>query len=280
MTSRFRGAAAQFGIAYDRRATDYAAAIEPTFGPVHHRIVELAQIRPGMRVVDLATGTGGVAREAAAAGAHVTGIDVSAGMLDIARHSSAADIVYMLAEASALPFPDHSFDVATCGFGLSHMPHASQVLSEVRRILRPNGTLLASCWGLEQSNPSRDAVDATLKRHLPGWTDPFGQIMNEELWADPATGLRNLRDAGFDPVEVVTERLSGAFADPAQALGRAIAGPTRGGMVDAIPDTERGRFHAEAVAAIEAAASLDWWELVNYYRAAAPIGGMRHGRHP
>jgi len=73
MTSRFRGAADQFGIAYDRRATDYAAAIAPTFGPVHHRIVELAQIRPGMRVVDLATGTGGVAREAAAAGAHVTG---------------------------------------------------------------------------------------------------------------------------------------------------------------------------------------------------------------
>ena len=269
MTSGFDGAAGQFGIAYDRRATDYAAAIEPTFRPVHHRIVELAQIRPGMRIVDLATGTGGVAREAAAAGAHVTGIDVSAGMLDIARHSSAADIVYMLAEASAIPFPDHSFDVATCGFGLSHMPRASQVLSEVRRVLKPKRTFLASCWGPERSNPSRDAVQATLERYLPGWTDPFGQIMNEELWAEPGSGLRNLRDAGFDPVEVVTERLSGAFADPAQALGRAIAGPTRGAMADAIPGTERGRFQAEAVAAIEATADLGWWELVNYYRAVA-----------
>ncbi len=267
MTSRFAGAAGRFGVAYDRRAAAYAAAIEPTFRPVHRRIVELARIGPGMRVFDLATGTGGVAREAAAAGAQVTGIDVSPGMLEIARASSSVGIAFVLAEASALPFPDDSFDVATCGFGLSHMPHPSQVLSEVRRVLKPKGTLLASCWGSERSNPSRDAVQATLERYLPGWTDPFGQIMNEELWADPGGGLRNLRDAGFDPVEVVTERLSGAFADPAQALGRAIAGPTRGAMADAIPDTERGRFQAEAVAAIEATANLGWWEVVNYYRA-------------
>ncbi len=115
-----------------------------------------------------------------------------------------------------------------------------------------------------------DAVQATLERYLPGWTDPFGHIMNGELWANPESGLRNLREAGFDPVEVVTERLSGTFADAEQALGRAIAGPIRGAMVDAIPNAERGRFQAEAVAAIEAAANLGWWELVNYYRAVAP----------
>jgi len=280
MTSWFGGAAGQFGAAYDRRAADYASAIEPTFRPVHRRIVDLAQIGPGMDVMDLATGTGGVAREAAAAGARVTAIDVSPGMLEIARASSPTSISYVLAEASALPFPDQSFDVATCGFGLSHMPHASQVLSEVRRVLKPTGTFLASCWGPKRSNPSRDAVQATLERYVPGWTDPFAQIMNEELWADPGVGLRNLRDAGFDPVEVITERLVGAFADPAQALGRAIAGPTRGAMVDAIRGTERGRFQAEVVAAIEATGNLGWWEMVNYYRAAAPMGGRRHGGHP
>lgn len=269
MTPRFVGAAAQFGAAYDRRASDYACAIEPTFRPVHRRIVELAQIREGTRVVDLATGTGGVAREAAAAGAKVSGIDVSRGMLEIARDSSPRGIAYVMAEASTLPFPDHSFDVATCGFGLSHMAHGSKVLSEVRRVLKPKGILLASCWGSERSNPSRDAVQATLERYLPGWTDPFGQIMNEELWADSGSGRQHLRGAGFEPVEVVSERLSGAFTDPAQALGRAIAGPTRGAMVDAIPDTERGRFRAEAIAAIEAIANLAWWELVNYYRAVA-----------
>lgn len=269
MTSNFDGAAGQFGAAYDRRAGAYAAAIEPTFRPVHRRIVELAPIRPGMGVVDLATGTGGVASEATAAGAQVTGIDVSPRMLEIASHNSPGTITYALAEASSLPVPDHSFDVATCGFGLSHMPRADQVLSEVRRVLKPNGTMLASCWGRERFNPSRDAVQATLERYLPGWTDPFGQIMNEELWAEPESGLRKLRGAGFDPVEVVTEKLSGTLADAGQALSRAIAGPTRGEMTDAIPEAERGRFQAEAVAAIEATGHLGWWELVNYYRAVA-----------
>ncbi len=267
MTTKFAGAAGRFGAAYDRQASAYATAIEPTFRPVYRRIVELAQIGSGMRAVDLAAGTGGVAREAATTGAEVIGIDVSLGMLEIARASSPVGIAYVLVEASALPFPDNSFDVATCGFGLSHMPHAKQVLSEVQRVLKTKATFLASCWGSERSNPSRDAVQATLERYLPGWADPFGQIMNEELWADPESGLRTLRDAGFDPVEVITEKLSGAFADPAQALGRALAGPTRGAMADAIPDTDRGRFQAEAMAAIEATAKLCWWELVNYYRA-------------
>jgi ubiquinone/menaquinone biosynthesis C-methylase UbiE len=278
MRSKFAGAAGQFGPAYDRRASDYAAAIEPTFRPAHRRIIELTQIGPGIRVVDLATGTGGVAREAAAAGAQVTGIDVSPGMLEIARNSSPAGITYVLAEAGTLPFPDHSFDVATCGFGLSHMPHASQVLSEVRRVLKPNSTLLASCWGRERFNPSRDAVQATLERYMPGWTDPFGQIMNEELWADPASGVRNLRDAGFDPVDIVTERLSGVFGNSAQALDRATAGPTRGAMVDAIPPAARRRFKAEAVVAIEATGNFAWWELVNYYRAIVRGGRVSGGR--
>ena len=63
MTSEFGGAAGQFGTAYDRRAADYASAIEPTLRPLHRRIVEVAQIGPGMDVLDLATGTGDFRRK-------------------------------------------------------------------------------------------------------------------------------------------------------------------------------------------------------------------------
>ena len=45
-------------------------------------------------------------------------------------------------------------------------------------------------------------------------------------------------------------------------------------------DTERGRFQAEVVAAIEATGELGWWQRVNYYRAVGPMGGTRHGGHP
>ncbi len=267
MTTQFVGAAGKFGAAYDRRAPDYATAIEPTFRPAYRRIVDLARIAPGLRVLDVATGTGGVAREAAAAGGQVTGIDVSERMLEIARKTSPTEITFALADAGKIPFEDGSFDRVTCGFGLSHMPHASNVLLEVRRVLGATGGLVAACWGSERSNLSRDAVQAALEQYLPGWTDPFGQIMNEGLWAEPEQGLRLLQVAGFDSVTVVTEQIGGMFANPLEALRRAVAGPTRGAMVDAVPASLRQRFQADALAAIEATGDLSWWELVNYYVA-------------
>ena len=266
-TSDQRDAPGAFRAAYDRRAQAYATAVEPTFAPAHRRIVELAEIRPGVQVLDVATGTGGVAREAAALGAHVTGIDVSSGMLEVARQRSPAGIVYLMAEAAELPFPDGSVEVVTCGFGLSHMPHADDVLSEVRRVLRSTGRLVASCWGPRGFNPSRDAVQAMLARYLPQWKDPFAPITTREVWADTQRGLRILRRAGFERVEVATERLRGEFASAEQALARALAGTVAGAMADAIQHDELGRFRAEALAAIEATADLTWWDLVNYYMA-------------
>jgi hypothetical protein len=56
MTSEFLGAAGHFGTAYDRRATGYASAIEPTFRPVHRRMVGMAHVGPGMNLIDLWTG--------------------------------------------------------------------------------------------------------------------------------------------------------------------------------------------------------------------------------
>ncbi|MEO6795482.1 MAG: methyltransferase domain-containing protein [Candidatus Dormibacter sp.] len=259
-------AADKFGAAYDRRAPDYATAIEPTFRPAYRRIVELAGIAARMQILDLATGTGGVAREAAAGG-HVTGIDVSGRMLEIARQTSSTDITFVLADAGKMPFEIGSFDIATCGFGLSHMPHAEAVLVEVRRVLKPGGRLVASCWGNQRFNPSRDAVQATLERYLPAWTDPLSQIMNEELWADPEEGVLVLRDSGFNPVNVLSEQIGGVFADPPEAFRRAVAGPTRGEMADAIPAAQRARFQNDALAAIEASSDLSWWEMVNYYIA-------------
>lgn len=267
MTSDFVDAADKFGAAYDRRAPGYATAIEPTFRPAYLRIVELAGVGPGVRILDLATGTGGVAREAAAAGGQVAGIDVSRRMLEIARQTSSNEITFVLADAGKIPFEDGSFGLATCGFGLSHMPHAKEVLVEMRRILEPGGSLVASCWGNQRYNPSRDAVQATLERYLPAWTDPFSRFMNEGLWADPEQGVLVLRDAGFDPVNVVSEQIGGAFADPPEAFRRAVAGPTRGEMADAIPPARRASFQNEAVAAIEALTDLSWWEMVNYYVA-------------
>jgi len=262
--------ARRFAAAYDRRAADYAAAFEPTARPVYQRIVQLAAIRRGMTVLDLATGTGGVAREAAAKGARVVGLDVSAGMLAVARRTGPPTVTFELADATALRYGDASFDVVTCGFGLSHIPDPSPALNEVRRVLKRGGALVASCWGPQGSNPSRAAVLATLERYTPGYSDPLADILEgEEIWGDPERGLAMLRKAGFDTASVRIDKLAGVFGRATDALNRALAGPALGGRADAIAEAQQGRFRADALAAIRTAGDLSWWRAVNYYSAVA-----------
>ena len=262
-------AAERFAAAYDRRARKYASTVDPSYVPIYRRIVELARIDRETKVLDIATGTGGVAREAATKGAEVVGIDVSPGMLEHARSMCPPTVSFQLAEASALPFADNSFDVTTCSFGLSHMPHASRVLGEARRVLKPGGRFVATSWG-DVFNPSRDAVQATLDRYLPGRSDPFGDVMTEEIWGDPTRGRQMLLKAQFVQVEVPTERLDGVFAGAHQALDRVLAGPSRGELADAIQKSQQEQFRADALAAILARADLSWRWTVNYYLAAAP----------
>src|SRR5882757_6578438 len=102
-------------------ATTYEALFVPAlFGPWAPIVAELAQIKTGDRVLDIACGTGVLAREAAARTGqegHVAGLDPHAGMLAVARDRSPA-IDWREGTAEALPFPDRSFDVVVSQFGL------------------------------------------------------------------------------------------------------------------------------------------------------------------
>jgi demethylmenaquinone methyltransferase/2-methoxy-6-polyprenyl-1,4-benzoquinol methylase len=107
-------------------------------------------IRPGMAVLDVATGTGLVAREAVAltGGSGVVGLDPSRGMLDEARRTVAAPLVQ--ARGEALPFADARFDVLSMGYALRHVPDLFAAFREYHRVLRPGGRVLI----LEISRPA------------------------------------------------------------------------------------------------------------------------------
>lgn len=112
---------------------------------LRRRVTRMARIEPGVRAIDIATGTGAQARSFAKAGASVVGIDLSERMLDIARrkaHSSA--IQFVEADATMLPEPQASFDVACISFALHEMPEIirTRVISEVARVTRPDGTIV------------------------------------------------------------------------------------------------------------------------------------------
>ena len=84
----------------------YADVLDPTLAGVARRIVELGPVAVDARVLDVATGTGAVAREAARREATVVGIDIAEPMLTIARERSSSAITYVVADAASLPFGD------------------------------------------------------------------------------------------------------------------------------------------------------------------------------
>ena len=105
-----------------------------------------AALRPGMRVLDLATGSGDLARAMARRrGVEVWMTDINASMLAIGRDRALDEGLVLLAvqcDAERLPFPDESFDRVTLAFGLRNMTHKDLALAEMRRVLRPGGLAL------------------------------------------------------------------------------------------------------------------------------------------
>lgn len=139
---------------FDRIAGVYDAMNSVMTAGMHHRwrrrAVDLAHVGPGSRVLDVASGTGDLAIEAASRGAEVVGSDFSEGMLALARKKAPA-ITFEQADALALPYEDDSFDAATVGFGARNFSDLQQGLNEMARVVRPGGRVVV----LEITTPTR-----------------------------------------------------------------------------------------------------------------------------
>lgn len=120
------------------------------FGPWGNDLLTVAALRPGEHLLDVACGTGIVARLAAekvGPTGKVVGVDINPGMLAAARKSSAsATIDWREGNAMALPLPDVTFSVAVCQQGLQFFPDRAAALREMHRVLMPRGRLVVSCW--------------------------------------------------------------------------------------------------------------------------------------
>lgn len=139
---------------FDRIAGVYDLMNSVMTAGLHHRwrgrAVDLAQIGAGARVLDVATGTGDLAIEAASRGAEVIGSDFSEGMLERARVKAPA-ITFEQGDALALAYPDDAFDAATVGFGARNFADLEQGLREMTRVVRPGGRVVV----LEITTPQR-----------------------------------------------------------------------------------------------------------------------------
>lgn len=132
---------------------DAAKTFEALFVPALFRqwapkVADAAHIQSGQRVLDVACGTGILAREAASrmeSTGHVVGIDLSPGMVAVARQL-APTIEWREGMAESLPFPDRSFDAVVSQFGLMFFTDRRQALQEMFRVLAPGGRLAVATW--------------------------------------------------------------------------------------------------------------------------------------
>src|SRR6478672_5617008 len=125
-------------------------------------LVERVGLRPGARVLDVACGTGVVARLAASAvgGGRVVALDVNRGMLAVGRSLSPEEsrVEWCEASADALPFAEGEFDVVLCQLGLQFFPDRPAAVREMRRVLTAAGRVGASVYTSIERNPAADAL--------------------------------------------------------------------------------------------------------------------------
>ena len=130
-------------------AGDYPSMVETFLLPLGPRLVDACGIGEGMRVLDVAAGTGNASIVAAQRGANVTASDLTPELLDAGRARAEAEGVeleWVEADAENLPFEDASYDVVMSSIGAMFAPHHEDVAAELVRVCRPGGTIGLLSW--------------------------------------------------------------------------------------------------------------------------------------
>ena len=186
-------------------ARAYEALFVPAlFAQFAPKVADAARVCKGERVLDVACGTGILAREIVSRvgpNGRVAGIDITPGMIEVAKQI-APDVEWHQGKAETLPFVDESFDAVVSQFGLMFFMDRAQAIQEMLRVLTPKGHLAVAVWDSLQNIPAYAAVVEVLQRTA-------GQQAADALRAPFVLGDRDelgkiLSEVGAKSIEVTT----------------------------------------------------------------------------
>ena len=191
------------------------------------RLVETADVHEGDRVLDVACGTGIVARRAAqrvGENGAVVGIDINEGMLAVAEAEAAKrslSVEWRQGDATELPLSDERFDVVCCQQALQFFDDASAAMAEMRRVLAPGGRVVLSVWRPLEYHPGYVVLAEALEGHVG---NEAGAMMRSPfpVWDGDDLGAL-ARDAGFDDVSVTIEIGAVRYPSPEEFVRREAA---------------------------------------------------------
>lgn len=219
-----------------------ANMVRHMFAPWADRLMEVAAIQPGERVLDVACGTGVVARAAAIAAGRsgaVTGLDVNSAMLEVAAKLEPVDgaaIEWVKSNAGDMPLPDGEFDVALCQQGIQFFDERAASIREIRRVLRPNGRVVFTVWRPLQYAPGHEAIADVVEEFVG---PEAAAVRRAPYQMGGREVLRPLmEDAGFEHVKLRIDTIIIRFESAEHMVRCLIAGtPLSAFMADAEPET-------------------------------------------
>jgi SAM-dependent methyltransferase len=184
--------------------TSLQARMDVNLSAIGDAVLALADARAGMAVLDVGCGTGATSLAMAAAGAKVTGLDVSKPMLGLARKRAAEaglDIAFIEADASAHAFAPE-YDLIFSRFGVMFFDDPIGAFANLHRALRTGGRLAFVCWRPLAENLWAAAPLGAAKPFLPEQPSPDPLAPGPFAFADPQRILSILTDVGFHDVEI------------------------------------------------------------------------------
>jgi len=224
------------------------------FGPWAEELLAFAPPKPGERVLDVACGTGVVARLAAqhvGPSGTVVGFDLNPGMLAVARAlpPQGARIEWREGNVSAIPFPDAAFNLVLCQQGLQFFPDRSAALREMRRVLVRGGRLALSVWRPIQYSPGFTALATALGRCI---ALEAATLMQNPFALGSAEELRTLfTGTGFKDVVLRPAAKTLRFPSPEEFVQLYVAATPLAGIVAQANDNARAALIAEVSATLK-----------------------------
>jgi len=236
----------QWQVAGNAAETYQDALVPAVFAAWAPLVVGLADPQPGECVLDVACGTGVVARLAAkrvGPTGNVTGLDLNPGMLAVAARVSAphpstsAPITWLEASATNMPLPDGTFDVVYCQLGLQFFPDRPAALREMRRVMVAGGRAGFMVWQNIQYSPGFSALAAALARNVGTEAQdimraPFALANAEELRALMA-------EQGFGEITIASVAGSVCFPSVSRFVQDYTRGSPLSGHVAKVSDEAR-----------------------------------------
>jgi ubiquinone/menaquinone biosynthesis C-methylase UbiE len=236
---------------------------------VNDRLMQHARVRPGVAVLDLASGTGhpgiALAHRVTPSGS-VMLTDLSPPMLDVARARLAkeglANVAFEVADAHRLPFADASFDAITCRLGIMYFTDLAGALREIARVLKPGGRVAFAAWGRMDQGTYAPFILGPAMRRRPMPPPPPG-VPWPGRFSEPGLLRAALVEAGYSDVTEENAILPFPWPGTPRDLSEHfydVAIPMRP-LLDSFSPEEKEQLFQEALAVLPAAREPDHTEM-------------------